>query len=160
MGPGASFIKAGAGAGSHPALLTKHHDGVTASLPEEGVSLPLVQSPAHPPPPQATAALHSHPVPPRAWLSALQGSLEGSALKNPPPERRVRSLGGEDAMEKEMATRSSILAWRIPRTEEPGGLQSVGAAESDKAERARAHTHARTNALRCVWSTQHLPRGR
>ena len=36
------------------------------------------------------------------------------------------SLGGEDPLEKEMTTRSSILAWRIPWTEEPGGLQSMG----------------------------------
>ena len=38
----------------------------------------------------------------------------------------VQSLGGEDPLEEEMATHSSILAWRIPRTEEPGGLQSMG----------------------------------
>ena len=41
-------------------------------------------------------------------------------------ENRVRSLGGIDPLEKEMATHSSILAWRIPWTEEPGGLQSMG----------------------------------
>jgi len=41
-------------------------------------------------------------------------------------ETRVQSLGQEDALEKDMATHSSILAWRIPRTEEPGGLQSMG----------------------------------
>ena len=41
-------------------------------------------------------------------------------------ETGVQSLGQEDALEKEMATRSSILAWRIPWTEEPGGLQSLG----------------------------------
>ena len=39
---------------------------------------------------------------------------------------RVRSLGGEDPLEKEMATYFSILAWRIPWTEEPGRLQSMG----------------------------------
>ena len=39
---------------------------------------------------------------------------------------RVRFLGWEDPVEKGMATHSSILAWRIPWTEEPGGLQSVG----------------------------------
>ena len=39
---------------------------------------------------------------------------------------QVRSLGWEDALEKEMATHSNILAWRIPWTEEPGGLQSTG----------------------------------
>ena len=41
-------------------------------------------------------------------------------------ETQVRSLGREDALEKEMAAHSSILAWRIPWTEEPGGLQSMG----------------------------------
>ena len=39
---------------------------------------------------------------------------------------RVRSLGQEDLLEKEMATHSSILAWRIPQTEEPSRLQSTG----------------------------------
>ena len=41
-------------------------------------------------------------------------------------ETWVQSLGQEDPMEKEMATHSSILAWEIPWTEEPGGLQSMG----------------------------------
>ena len=41
-------------------------------------------------------------------------------------ETQVQSLGQEDLLEKEMATHSSILAWRIPWTEEPGGLQSTG----------------------------------
>ena len=41
-------------------------------------------------------------------------------------ETQVRSLGWEDLLEEEMATHSSILAWRIPWTEEPGGLQSMG----------------------------------
>ena len=41
-------------------------------------------------------------------------------------ETQVRSLGQEDPLEKGMATHSSILAWRIPWTEEPGGLQSKG----------------------------------
>jgi len=41
-------------------------------------------------------------------------------------ETRLRSLGREDPLEKGMATYSSILAWRIPWTEEPGGVQSMG----------------------------------
>ena len=41
-------------------------------------------------------------------------------------ETWVPSLGQEDPLEEEMATHSSILAWEIPRTEEPGGLQSMG----------------------------------
>ena len=49
-------------------------------------------------------------------------------VKNLPATREtwVRSLGWEDPLQKEMATHSSILAWRIPWTEEPGGLQSIG----------------------------------
>ena len=43
-----------------------------------------------------------------------------------PQETRVRSLGREDPLEEGMATHSSILAWRIPGTEEPGGLQFTG----------------------------------
>ena len=49
-------------------------------------------------------------------------------VKNLPAmqEAQVRPLGQEDALEKGMATHSSVLAWRIPRTGEPGGLQSMG----------------------------------
>ena len=52
-------------------------------------------------------------------------------IKNPPAmqeiqEMRVRSLGLEDPLEEGTATHSSVLAWRTPRTEEPGGLQSMG----------------------------------
>ena len=46
-------------------------------------------------------------------------------------ETRVLSLGWEDPLEKEMATHSSILAWEIPWTKEPGELQSKGSQESD-----------------------------
>ena len=45
-------------------------------------------------------------------------------------ETQVPSLGQEDPLEKEMATQSSILAWRIPRTEEPGELQFMGSQNS------------------------------
>ena len=49
-------------------------------------------------------------------------------VKNPPAmqETWVRSLGWEDSLEEGMATHSSILAWRVPWAEEPGGLQSMG----------------------------------
>ena len=52
-------------------------------------------------------------------------------VKNPPAKQETQemwaqSLGQEDPLEKEMATHSSILAWEIPWTEEPGGLQSMG----------------------------------
>ena len=57
------------------------------------------------------------------WLSGK----ESTAIL----ETWVRSLGQEDPLEKGMATHSSILSWKIPWTEEPGGLQSVGSQESD-----------------------------
>ena len=59
------------------------------------------------------------------------GFPSGSAVKNPPAiqktqERWVQSMDREDRLEEGVATHSSILAWRIPWTEEPGGLQSIG----------------------------------
>ena len=58
----------------------------------------------------------------------LRASLVAQMEKSLPAvwETWVRSLGWEDPLEKEMATHSSILAWRMPWTEEPGGLQSMG----------------------------------
>ena len=55
------------------------------------------------------------------------------SVKNLPAmqESQDRFLGQEDPLEKEMATHPSILAWNIPWTEEPGGLQSMGSQESD-----------------------------
>ena len=54
--------------------------------------------------------------------------LMAQMVKNLPAvqETQVQSLGQEDPLEKEMASHSRILAWRIPWTEEPGGLQSTG----------------------------------
>ena len=52
----------------------------------------------------------------------------GSVVKNPPANARDIGLipGSGRSLEKEMATHSSVLAWEIPRTEEPGGLQAMG----------------------------------
>ena len=60
--------------------------------------------------------------------SQLKASLVAQRIKRLPAmqETRVRSLGSEDPLEKEMATHSSIPAWRIQWTEEPGGLQPMG----------------------------------
>ena len=58
-------------------------------------------------------------------------AYKGRRLK----ETRVQSLGQEDPLEEGMATHTSILAWRIPWKEEPGGLQSMGVAELDTTER-------------------------
>ena len=51
-------------------------------------------------------------------------------------ETQVQFLGGEDPFKEAMATHSSILAWKIPWTEEPGGLKSMGSEESDPTEHA------------------------
>ena len=50
-------------------------------------------------------------------------------------------MGCEDSLEKEMATHSSILAWEIPWTEEPGRLQTVGSQELDTAKQLNHHYH-------------------
>ena len=63
------------------------------------------------------------------WLALWFGAiLVAQMVKYLPAmrEMQIRSLGWEDALKKGMATHSSILAWRIPWTEEPGGLQSTG----------------------------------
>ena len=65
------------------------------------------------------------------WWSIDEGFHGGSVVKNPPAmqepqETWVLSLGWKDPLEEGMATHSSVLAWRISWTEEPGGLQSTG----------------------------------
>ena len=75
------------------------------------------------------------------------GFLGGSVVKDPPAKEKMRasSLGWEFPLEKEMATRSSILAWRIPWTEEPGRLQSSGYKESDITEQLILIMHVKFN---------------
>ena len=65
---------------------------------------------------------------PELSLAIIQASLVAQLVKNPPAmgETWVQSLSWEDPLEEVMATHSSILAWRIPWTEEPGELQSMG----------------------------------
>ena len=60
-------------------------------------------------------------------LGNHRSTLVAQMIKNPPTtqETRVRSLGPEDPLEKEMETRSNVLAWEIPGTKEPGRLQSM-----------------------------------
>ena len=80
-------------------------------------------------PGQGTKILHA------MWYSQKKSwaSLIAQLVKNLPAvqETWVQSLGREDLLGKEMATRSSILLWRIPWTEEPGRLQSMGSQELD-----------------------------
>ena len=77
-------------------------------------------------------AAHQAPVP-GILQARIRVSLIAQSAKNLPAmqETWVQFLGWEDALEKEMAIHSSILAWKIPWTEEPGGLQSMGSQESD-----------------------------
>ena len=62
------------------------------------------------------------------FILGFRASLLAQMVKNLPAmqDTWVQSLGQEDTLEKGMATHSNILAWRIPLTEEPGGLQSTG----------------------------------
>ena len=71
---------------------------------------------------------------PRRSFVGEKASLVAHMVKNLPAiqETWVQSLGWEDPVEKEMATHFSILAWRIPWTEEAGELQSMGLQESDR----------------------------
>ena len=78
----------------------------------------------------------------------------GSAVKNPPAmqesqERQGPSLGHKDRREEGMATLSSILSWRIPWREEPGGLQSIGSAKS-RAPLKQGSTQAHKEQCVCV----------
>ena len=64
----------------------------------------------------------------KTWVFLSMGFPGGSVVKNLPVKQEmwIRSLAREDHLEKGMAIHSSILAWDIPQTEEPGGLQSMG----------------------------------
>ena len=80
-----------------------------------------------------------NPMDKRVWKAIVHGvsrvrhNSEGKA-STCNMEAQVRSLGFEDPLEKEIATHSSILAWKIPWTEEPGELQSMGCKELDTTE--------------------------
>ena len=80
-------------------------------------------------------------------------------VKNPPvtagDTRDVWSLGGQDPLEQEIATRSSIPAWNISRTEEPGGLQSL---ESQKTGPDGACTHRTVRATKCSALPSSVPK--
>ena len=79
----------------------------------------------------------SSPVPPGCGAQPCDDHLVAQTVKNLPAmqETRVRSPGWEDPLEKGMATHSSILVWRIPQTEKPGGLQFMGFQRVDVTER-------------------------
>ena len=87
--------------------------------------------------------------------SRTKTSMVAQTIKRLPTMREpwVQSLGQEDLLEKEMATHSSVLAWKIPWTEEPGTLQSMGPKEwEDTAERLHFHFQNQ-NHLKCPLHT-------
>ena len=81
------------------------------------------------------------------YINTYMASLVAQTVKRLPTmrETRVRYLGREEPLEKEMAIHSSTLAWKVPCTEEPGRLQSMGSQrvskESDTTERINFHFH-------------------
>ena len=83
------------------------------------------------------------------------------AVKNLPvmQETWVQSLGQEDPLEKGMTTHSSILAWRIPWTEEPGGLQSTGSIEDLRASRTEDSGEGNGNPLQYSCLKNPMDRG-
>ena len=87
-----------------------------------------ISDPALQPKPLGMCRLHRDALIQEHVFQIYWASLVAQAVKNPPAiqETQVQSLGREDPLEKGMATHSSILAWRIPWTGEPGGLQSIG----------------------------------
>ena len=77
------------------------------------------------------------------WFYGLSKRMSLAQLAKNPPAMQVtpvQSLGQEDPLEERMATHSSVLAWRIPWTEEPGGLQSMGLQKLDMTEQLNHHT--------------------
>ena len=81
-------------------------------------------------------------------VTTLQGFSGGSVVKNPSAkqETHVHFLGWKDPLEKEVAAPSSILAWEIPWTEEPGGLPSMGSEkESHKKRETQLSDYTTTN---------------
>ena len=92
--------------------------------------------------PSPSAVILEPPKIKSATVSTVSPSISHEVMG---PDAMIRSLGQDDPLEKGMATHSSILAWRIPRMEEPGRLQSMGShspwgcKESDMTERLHFH---------------------
>ena len=90
-----------------------------------------------------------------AWLYDTKASLMAQTVKKLPVMQAtwVWSLDWEDSLENEMATHSSVLAWRIPWTEEPGRLQSMGSQRvwhdwtTSACVRTHTHTHTHTHSV-------------
>ena len=130
------FVCAGSVAWSHPTLCNPSNcslpvssvHGISQQEYWSGLPFPPpgdLPDPGIAPKSPASPALQADSLPTEPGGSP---SLEAQMVKNRPAmcETQIQSLGWEDPLEKGMATHSSILAWRFPWTEEPGGLQSMG----------------------------------
>ena len=95
---------------------------------------------SHPVPVLKSVRQLSHSLPEDIWGASPVAQL----VKNLPAmqETGIRSVGQEDALEKEMATHSSILAWEIPRTEDSGRLQFIGSKDLNMTWRQKQHGDA------------------
>ena len=82
-----------------------------------------------------------------SWASQMAQWVENLLAEQETQEMRVQSLGQEDPLEEEMVTHSSILAWEIPWTEEPSGLQSTGSQSQTRHERATEQQRATANSI-------------
>ena len=85
---------------------------------------------------------------------SIWASLVAQTVKNLPAmwETQVWSLGQKDSLEEDMTTHYSILAWRIPWTEEPGGLQSMGSQRVGHDWATNTHTHFSISSLISPWN--------
>ena len=99
------------------------------------------------------------PIVYKAYLDSLNSLVlsgkESTAMQEI-LETQVWSLGQEDLLEEEMATHSSILAWRIPWTEEPGGLQSIGSQRDKNGQLSRHNEFKITSISIGSWLTVHI----
>ena len=88
-----------------------------------------------------------------------RASLGAQTVKNPPAVQRtwVPSLGREDPLEEGMETHSTVLAWRIPGTEEPGGLQSMGSQTVGHARASKQQQEAIENGIRFLLVFMQMP---
>ena len=106
-----------------PSQLAPYLSSWNRSLGTGQLSLASFRNPLPATAPTCTSSLEKRSAEGHSW--AFFSDFPGGSDSKEPACNAVRSLGWKDPLEKEVATHSSILAWRIPRTEEPGGLKSL-----------------------------------
>ena len=120
-------------------------------LPDPGIEAASLMSPALAELVSASASWEARSLstevcwvtqPKKTGICLDQGFPAGSGVKDPPAKQQtpVQSLGGEDPLDREVATHSSILAWKMLWTEEPGGLQFVGLQSQTRLKRLNSNS--------------------